>query len=153
MDTKAILRSPAPGPCDVCDGGYGCFVCCPQLRVVNLTPHAVVLRCDERDYTFPAAGVPARVSTTARPVDTTEAGPWPVVVTSFGDVTGLPESPTKGALYLVSRIVRDAIASRNECGWPVECFAPQFVCPDTGPESAIRDAWSGRIIAVRRFTY
>jgi hypothetical protein len=50
-------------------------------------------------------------------------------------------SPEEGVLIVVSKMVMDAISNRLD-----------LVCPDTGPDSAVRDA-DGRIVAVKRLQY
>ena len=116
-----------------------------ESRVRNMTPHAIVLRTPERDYVFPPdpAG-PARVATNTEPCVAPWGSTWPVVVTNLGEVENLPDADGK-TIYLVSRIVLDALK-----GSPF--WRRDVLCPDTGPDSAIRDA-DGKIAAVKRFTY
>lgn len=143
------------------------------MRIVNLTPHAVVVECWVRHddgsepshlqtTTIPASGVVARVSelpdrlapksvavahsTTGYPVEILVAEP-----VSYGPVEGLPDPDPFDApdrrYYLVSALVAAAAL-------PVQALSEGYartdlLVPDTGPRSAIRDP-RGQIIAVRR---
>jgi hypothetical protein len=60
----------------------------------------------------------------------------PVVVRSYGKITGLP-SPSHGFGYIVSGMIADAFPGRVD-----------LLVPDAG-EDALRDA-NGRVLAVRR---
>lgn len=103
---------------------------------VGLVPHAIVVRPAEGpDIVIPASGTIARVAMVPTQIGTL-AG-VPVVATEPGPVTGLPE-PRDGVVYVVSGMVRSALAGR-----------PDVVAPDTGA-TAIRDA-GGQIVAVRGF--
>jgi hypothetical protein len=62
-----------------------------------------------------------------------------VVKSTFGSVTGLPE-PAEDTIYIVSLLVLQALKGQRT----------DVVGPDTGPESAVRDA-DGRIVGVKRF--
>lgn len=73
--------------------------------LVNLTPHDLSIHTPAGVVTVAPSGQVARVAT----VDT--AAPdhdgIPVVITTFGEVTGLP-APDDGVMYVVSGIVADA---------------------------------------------
>lgn len=103
--------------------------------IISLLPHDTVVRIDGRDITIPPSGQVARVAATAREV--TKVGDIPIVVTEFGEITGLPE-PKVGVLYLTSTLLAQAAArlGRND-----------VVSPDTGP-TAIREG--GQVVAVTR---
>lgn len=77
--------------------------------IVNLTPHAVVIR-DHDDVTtvYPALGTVARV------VETITAEPSPDghrrVVVTLGEIDGLPD-PCEGVVYIVSMPCAMALAA------------------------------------------
>ena len=103
--------------------------------MLNLTPHAIVVR----GATYQPSGVVCRVTTTA---DNREPHDGiPVVHTTYGDVVGLPgESEVP---VLVSVLVLSALAASGRK------LPYRVLCPDTGPDSVIRDD-SGKIIGVKR---
>jgi hypothetical protein len=90
------------------------------MRLVNLTPHAVVLhRADGTTESIPPSGTVARVSLVATRVGTV-AG-VPVVTTRPGPVTGLPDFESDdGAGYIVSALVRLALPERIDLFSPAE---------------------------------
>lgn len=105
------------------------------MRIINLTPHEIVLRTPQGDQqVFPASGSTARLKT-AQYMLSSAAGVPPVAVTLTGGIEGLPE-PQEGVVYLVSSLVAQA-AKRSDV-WS----------PDTG-QTAIRE--NGQIVAVTRF--
>ena len=110
-----------------------------EIKVVNLTPHAITLRAGNgSDVLLPSEGV-ARVSTTPG-IDTgVVAGGVPgFSAPSFGAVEGLP-APQQGTLYVVSAIVAARVSGRTD-----------VVSPGTGPaDGAIRND-AGQIVAVTR---
>lgn len=132
------------------------------MKLVNLTPHPVVLRDFARaddvggslvyvNRTIPPSGVVARVkaivSSTLQEVEVGLAGidddvvdpPTTIMVVgppTWGEVEGLP-SPDGESLFIVSALV----AARTQ--------RADVVSPDTG-ETCFRSA-DGRIEAVRRF--
>lgn len=74
------------------------------MNLVNLTPHALNIHLPTGEVvTYPSNGV-ARVEATR------EAGPTflgiPSVVTTFGEVTGLP-APAAETIYVVSALVQN----------------------------------------------
>lgn len=139
------------------------------MKLVNLTPHAIVLRsapvtcCDgwqgmdcvlcggqgiycPPDTTIPPSGVIARVSTTPGKPEVVEGVPVPVYSPSrFGSVTGLPSDHSDNTLYIVSGIVLSAASSLLN-----DLAGPKLVAPGTGPnDGAIRND-KGQIVAVTR---
>ena len=86
------------------------------MRLVNLTPHPVVLR-PGAEATLPPSGQVARII----PAETREIGRLPVhgawipVVAEAGErrVEGLP-APEEGALFVVSRAVAEAVRDRDD---------------------------------------
>lgn len=110
------------------------------MTVVNLTPHAIVVRlASGEDVTFPASGTVARVSST--PGTLGEIGGLPVATpTVFGEVTDLPE-PVEGTWLLVSGMVGSALAGKGRT---------DILVPGTGPnDGAVRNE-KGHIVAVTR---
>lgn len=101
--------------------------------MLNLTPHAIVIRTDMGDTVVPPSGDIARVTTVDTVVDTYKG--IPVVSRQFGDVTGVPADVNQP--ILVSAIVMAALVGR-----------PNTYAPDTGA-TAIRDD-KGHIVAVTR---
>lgn len=110
------------------------------MQLVNLTPHAIVLRDGNgTDHTIAPSGVVARVATIAGKPEAVDGVPVPVApAVRFGAVEGLP-APASGVAYIVSGIVGAACAGRSD-----------VLVPGTGPaDGAVRDD-AGRIIAVTR---
>lgn len=101
--------------------------------MMNLTPHAIVVRTPAGDITYPPSGTIARVITRDVPCDPING--VPVIQRVMGDVTGLPAGDVP---CLVSSMVLGAIPGR-----------PNTFAPDTG-NTAIRDT-NGHIVAVTRF--
>ncbi len=105
--------------------------------MINLTPHAIVIRRADGDWTLPPSGTLARVAMQDAPAP--DVAGVPVVTRRAGQVIGL---------------VRDAD------GIPVPCIVsamvlaalptgtPNVYAPDTGP-TAIRNE-AGHIVAVTR---
>ena len=101
-----------------------------DMRFVNLTPHTInVLYGDgEKAIDVPPSGDLARVSQIDTPCD--PIGDIPVCITSYGEVTGLPD-PEEGVIYIVSGQVASAAPRadvmspgslvRNKAGDPVGC--------------------------------
>lgn len=109
------------------------------MKIVNLTPHDVVVRLESgKELFFPATGETARVKTVSK--ESGAVAGVPVVTQSYGEIEGLPE-PQKGTLYLVSLVARQAAQEQGR---------EDVISPDTSPTGAIRDE-KGRIIAVRQF--
>jgi hypothetical protein len=110
------------------------------VRIINLTPHSIVLRAPSGDETtIPSSGV-ARVTSTPGALETISGIPVPVAgTTTFGEVTGLP-APEEGAWFVVSAIVGAALRGSRA----------DVLCPGTGPaDGAIRNE-QGQVIAVTR---
>jgi len=80
--------------------------------IINLTPHAIYEV--ESGINFPVSGSIARVSSSSELMYyiEQEGGLLPVYKTSFGEVQGLPETPTNGTFYIVSGIVLSAMPNR-----------------------------------------
>lgn len=109
----------------------------------NLTPHPITIRTGSVDTTLlPDPAGAARVTTTARPLGAEmvpDGRAVPTVTVDYGDIVGLPADDEP---IIVSTIVLEAV--RRLQPWRRRAYAP-----DTGPDSAIRDA-VGQIVAVRR---
>lgn len=109
------------------------------MRIVNLTPHDIVLKTDAGEMTFPPSGIVARVSVTATeapPVRTSSQIAIPCIRQECGEVTGLPPERV-ATFFLVSRKVYEAEWLRND-----------LLAPDT--EDCVRDE-KGQVLSVRRF--
>jgi len=96
--------------------------------IVNLTPHAVNLVGNDGTATIPPSGRVARVTTTETEVGRVEIDgvTIPIVTTSYGEVTDLPE-PDGATRYVVSRVVRAARPDRDDLLVPT-----QFIRADSG---------------------
>lgn len=111
------------------------------MRLLNLTPHPIVLRgSDGADTTVPPAGTVARVASTPGQPETIDGVPVPVTSPqTWGEVEGLP-APAADTLLIVSALVLGRLAGTR----------PDCVAPGTGPaDGAVRDP-AGRIVAVTR---
>jgi len=109
--------------------------------IINLTPHAIVLRSgDGFDTAIPASGTIARVTSTPGAPAAVEGIPVPVFGRdAYGEVTGLP-APAEGTFYIVSALVGSALAGTRD----------DVLVPGTGPQDgAVRDE-KGLIVAVTR---
>jgi hypothetical protein len=111
------------------------------MKLVNLTPHPIVLRPPEgEDVTVPPSGIVARVSSVPGKAFAYPGGISPVPIhelPAWGEIIGLPEPD--GSIFIVSAMVAARCNDRRD-----------VVFPATGPQDqAIRDG-EGRIIAVTR---
>ena len=81
-------------------------------KIINLTPHTinVVGKAD-----FAPSGTVARVATTS--TKSFDINGIPVNTTIFGDVVDLPQ-PSDDTFFIVSRLVKNAIPSRNDVVCP-----------------------------------
>jgi len=115
------------------------------MKLVNLTPHDIVIRTNSDgvigDITVPPSGVVARVTTT--PGQQVRAYPYTIYSSpTFGEVQGVPPaSDSEDLVYIVSSMVLSHPSVKNRS---------DVVAPGTGPQDgAIRDE-KGRIVAVTR---
>ena len=105
--------------------------------LVNLTPHAITIeKMDGSTITVEPNGACVRVST--RTLKAADRDGIQIYTSELGDVTGLPE-PQDGTLYLVSRMVFDAL--EGHLTWN-----NRVACPNTG--AATRDE-KGYIVSVK----
>lgn len=122
-------------------------------RIVNLTPHAIVLRTGEgpeTDVTIPPSGTVARVNQgEARPYLGYMGCPVPVYRQGpFAAIEGLPDYED-GTLLIVSGMVASAL-KEYEARHRNEAYRTDVVAPGTGPtDGAIRND-KGHIVAVTR---
>ena len=126
-------------------------------RLINLTPHPVVWvgEEDSQRVELPPSGKIARVGTKESPAgELLLEGDFvaPLITREWGAVElPTPESlgveNPEGVFLVVSSLVGEAIKAQ---GLPPEWRGAIVVAPDTGPQSAVRDA-DGRIIGVKRF--
>ena len=119
-------------------------------RIVNLTPHGIVLRTGdgpETDITIPPTAPPARVDSAPGHVSHAYTGcPVPVHhAAAFGAVSNLP-APEPGTLYIVSLMVAQRVRELDD--------RTDVVAPGTGPlDGAVRyvdGPQKGQIQAVTR---
>jgi hypothetical protein len=112
------------------------------MKIVNLTPHTLVIRRsasnlaepDPTDLVISSSGS-ARVGTRSEPLGDIDG--VPVVRTTYTAVNGLPE-PEEGTVYAVSLLVLQALPARTD-----------LVGPATGPNDGAIRSTDGRIYAVR----
>ena len=103
-----------------------------SAALLNLTPHAIVLRTALGDVTFPPSGTVARVAAVAADTGLVVAGVR-VIRNTYGPVTGLPDGDEP---CIVSGMVLAALPAGT----------PNVYAPATGA-TAIRDE-RGQVIAV-----
>ena len=86
-----------------------------MTELINLTPHDVNLN----GVVFGRSSAPARVSSTQEVVDEVELPEAKIQVfkTVLGSVVDLPD-PSKGVIFLVSRMVASAAPSRSDLAVP-----------------------------------
>lgn len=103
----------------------------PDHAFINTLPHQVTLvRSGRKSLTLPAAKKPARV----RQSPVGEFMGVAIYGTRDGQVDHLPD-PRPNTMYLVSRIVKDAVPKRIDC---------------VVPDQLVRDPSTGSIIGARR---
>ena len=108
------------------------------MNIINLTPHDIhVVGTNDQTIIFPASGNVARVSSSDVVVGGVDLGEFdlPVVSTSYGRVTGIPDS----GMFIVSAMVLAQLG---------EEYRNRAFAPDTGPTAVRKD---GQIVAVRQF--
>lgn len=86
-----------------------------MTKVVNLTPHPLVLVLSDGNRAVAPSGTVARCSSTNKPAGDFEGVPLTRV--TFGAVENLPE-PVEGTLYVVSALVRSAVPHRTDVASP-----------------------------------
>jgi len=108
-------------------------------NIVNLTPHAIVLRSSESEDTIvPPSGTVARVSSVPGETRTVPGIPVPVAGPDIrGPIEGLP-APVEGVVYIVSAVVGDRVSR------------PDVLMPGTGPQDGPIRNEKGHIVAVTR---
>jgi hypothetical protein len=86
-----------------------------MAKIVNLTPHAIVLMAENETITIKPSGIIARCATTREQVDSIEIDGvvFPVNQIGFGAVQGLPD-PQDGVCYVVSSLVANAAKGRSD---------------------------------------
>jgi len=80
--------------------------------IVNLTPHEVKFVDGNSVWSIPSAGV-ARVETLVEKARELPVSGIPVVRATKGEVVNLP-NPSKGTIYIVSAMVREAVPHRTD---------------------------------------
>lgn len=106
--------------------------------LINCTPHDINILNDVGNVvkTVSPSGVVARVEEMVTSVEFIEG--VTCVEKGYGAVTNLPVK-TEGFTYIVSYLVLQALKGTR----------PDCICPDTGPESVVRE--NGKVKGVRRF--
>ncbi len=120
------------------------------MRLVNLTPHEVVVEVDGIRISFPSEGN-ARVVVRQSPYKTVcvdecdgrTVANIPLYLNLYGSVEGLPD-PQPGTLYIVSLMVINALKADTPDG----IIRGDVISPDSGPTAIRQD---GKIVAVRGF--
>ena len=107
------------------------------INLINLTPHDVKLFHGCEEHVFPNAGTVARVASRSEFSHTVNG--LPVHRTIYGSIENLPEQ-VEGTIYIVALLVAQVLAGTRT----------DIICPDTGPDSAVRDD-KGMIVGVKRF--
>jgi len=115
-----------------------------RIKLVNLTPHEVVILNDQNDILLrvPPSGMIARVDATEELV--AEINGIPVYKVSYGNIQGLPE-PEPNTVFIVSTLILAALKEKG-------IDRKDVVAPNTNPSKhgAVRDS-KGQIIGVRSF--
>jgi len=106
-------------------------------NIINLTPHDVKLFHNGQEHVFLKSGTIARV--TSKSEFSHDVNGFPVHRTSYGEVENIPK-PQDGVIYIVALLVAQVLAGTRT----------DIICPDTGPDSAVRDD-KGLIAGVKRF--
>jgi hypothetical protein len=129
------------------------------MKIVNLTPHDVVVRPggDEstEEFRYPASGHVARVlSTPQEEIDRIEDGRVAVYSPQEPRGVALPcDDSEEIEAVLVSMMVAEALGHAGATDFDVETpmrgREVRVFVPDSGPESALRDE-RGAIVGVRR---
>ena len=110
------------------------------MKLLNLTPHAIVLKLNEKTVILPVSGKVARVSSTngsfLPSIDDEDGNLIPVKgAPVWGEVADLPD-PQPGVVYIVSALVAGRV-KRND-----------VLSPGTGPnDNPIRNE-AGQVAAV-----
>lgn len=80
------------------------------MKILNYTPHEVDVYVDNKIYVFPSMGL-ARCKQATYSAGTLNG--LPLCKTIYGEVEGLPQ-PQIGVMYIVSRVVRQALPQRED---------------------------------------
>lgn len=110
------------------------------MRIINLTPHTILLETPmgenlKKTMEFEPSGKVARLKTET--IELPEEDNIPFVAVKYKEPEGLPQ-PMENTLFIVSGFVFENTDRED------------LIAPDTGPDSAIRDA-NGNIEAISRF--
>ena len=109
-----------------------------DIKIVNLTPHPIVIINGEDSIKIEPSGELARCQTTRKVVGTLSINgiDVPATKTEFGEVVGLPE-PKENVAYIVSALVAQACPTRSDL-----CI----------PDDSVRDN-EGKIIGCRALSF
>ena len=103
----------------------------------NFTPHDFNLYADDGKTLLLSLPSEGQIRVSEEVVDKGLIGGFPFVAKKYGKVTFTGYNP--GDILIVSKVVLDACPNNLD-----------LVCPDTGPDSVVRDK-NGKILGVRRF--
>lgn len=109
-----------------------------EPKIINLTPHDVVVHLEGEKKIYPKSGEVARVTT--KSVQVGEVDGVPVFEQTYGEIEGLPD-PQDGVYYIVSLVVRQAAQAQGRT---------DVISPDTSPSGAVRNE-AGQIIGTKGF--
>lgn len=118
-----------------------------MAKLVSLVRHPVTLRDAEGvDHVVEPSGFVALVNTTRGTPEVINGVPVPVMGRDmFAALTGFPEAPEEGAIYIVSFPVGQALAQEKE-----HPFAGCSVTLGTGPHDGCVRNDAGHVVAVTR---
>lgn len=80
------------------------------MKIVNYTPHTIVIRTPEGDTSYPSVGV-GRAATKSTVVGYVNG--VPVMEKTFGDVYGLPDYIPEDTVLIVSSLTAQAAKAHN----------------------------------------
>ena len=122
------------------------------MKISNRTPHDLVID----GVKYPATGSPIRIQM-AKPlsIDAESTGiPFPAVFFSIAgpdQVLNVAKeiNSDPGNIVLVPRLVMDSLSDYRTTSSQIDRALAKIACPDTGPQSVIRDS-NGNIAGVSR---
>jgi len=86
-----------------------------EMKIVNLTPHALNLLVGGKDIVIQPSGTIARAATVRKQIGSisVDGVDVPINKTVFGDISGLPD-PAPDTIYVVSMLVAQAVPNRDD---------------------------------------
>jgi len=108
------------------------------MQIINLTPHKIVLFLEGEQIVYSSSKKRAICRVRSKQIKVKTINKIPLVHITYTDTELLP--PQKpDTYYLVSLVVAQNNKTRRD-----------LICPDTSPESVVRDE-EGRMLGVKRF--